>query len=310
MNNSHNKNHNDLKHEHKHDSFAELFEYRNVAKKRLIISLVITLVVMIVEIVGGIITGSIALISDAGHMFTHSFAIGISLIAIIIARKPRCHHRTFGLYRAEVLAAFINGLVLLFVVGIIIYEAVQRIIHPEEIIGLQMLVVALIGLIVNVTSILILRGGHRTNLNIRGVFYHMIADAASSVGIVIAAIIISYTGWNILDPIVSIGISIVILYWAIGILRESSVILLEMAPRGLDVDTIEKDLLKEFPNIKNLENIHIWSITSDMFVFSTHIRFKKEDTNYNEKLLSKICRYLKEKYRFIETTIQQMNNWD
>ncbi|MFX0139127.1 MAG: cation diffusion facilitator family transporter, partial [Candidatus Hodarchaeota archaeon] len=135
-----------------------LFQFRTVEKKKLILSLTITLSVMVIEIVGGFITNSIALISDAGHMFTHAFAISISLLAIFIARKPPCHHKTFGLYRAEVLAAFINGLFLIPIVGIIIYEAILRFLNPQEIFGFYMLVVAFIGLAVNITSILILQG--------------------------------------------------------------------------------------------------------------------------------------------------------
>ncbi|HDY87985.1 MAG TPA: cation transporter, partial [bacterium] len=165
----------------KTNAFTEcLFEYRSVEKKKLILSLSITFVVMLIEFVGGILTNSIALISDAGHMFTHSFTIGISLIAIFIACKPPCHHKTFGMYRAEIVAAFTNGLVLLFVVGVIIYEAVQRIIHPAEILGMQMLLIALLGLFVNVVSIFIIHGAHKRDLNVRSVFYHMIADVASS----------------------------------------------------------------------------------------------------------------------------------
>lgn len=294
---------------HKHDRFAELFEYRNVAQKRLVISLTITLVVMVVEVVGGLLTGSIALLSDAGHMFTHSFAIAISLAAVIIAKKPACHHRTFGLYRAEILAAFINGIVLLFVVGIIIYEAIQRIINPEDINAIQMLGIALIGLAVNVASILILRSGYKTSLNIRSVFYHMLGDAASSVGIVIAAVVIFYTDLNILDPIISIGISILILVWAISILRESSRILLEMAPRGLDVDLIEEDLKKKFPQITKMSNVHLWSITTDMLVFSAHVALKEEG-GYDccKNLFSEISRYLEKEYNIIETTIQRIDN--
>jgi cobalt-zinc-cadmium efflux system protein len=292
---------------HKHDSFAELFEYRNVAQKRLIISLSITLAVMLVEIIGGLLTGSIALLSDAGHMFTHSFAIGISLVAIIIARKPVCHHRTFGLYRAEILAAFINGIMLLFVVGVILYEAIQRIIDPEDINALQMLGIALIGLAVNVASILILRSGYKRNLNIRSVFYHMLGDAASSVGIVIAAIIIFYTGWNILDPIISIGISILILIWAINILRESGIILLEMAPRGMDVDKIEEDLMGKFPQIIRMEKVHLWAITTDMLVFSAHMALKeKGGHDCCKAVFPKISQYLSQKYNIIETTIQRI----
>jgi cobalt-zinc-cadmium efflux system protein len=295
--------------DHRHDSFSELFEYRNVAQKRLVISLTITLVVMVLEIVGGIFTGSIALLSDAGHMFTHSFAIGISLVAVIIAKKPPCHHRTFGLYRAEVLAAFINGIMLLFVVGVIIYEAVQRIINPEDVIAVQMLGIALIGLAVNVASILILRGGYKTSLNIRSVFYHMLGDAASSVGIVIGAVVIFYTDWNILDPIISIGISILILIWAISILRESSVILLEIAPRGLDVDIIEKDLKQRFPRITRMDKVHLWSITNDLLVFSAHMAIREEGSHDCCKtLFPQISKYLGAKYNIIETTIQRIDN--
>ena len=135
-------------------SFSEhLFQYRSVERKKLYISLIITTTVMVLEIIGGLITNSIALLSDAGHMFTHSFAIGISLLAINIARKPPCHHKTFGLYRAEVLAAFINGLFLIPIVGIMIYEAILRFLNPEDVFGFYMLLIALIGLFVNLTSI-------------------------------------------------------------------------------------------------------------------------------------------------------------
>ena len=166
-----------------------LFQYRSVERKKLVLSLSITLTVMVIEIIGGFITNSIALLSDAGHMFTHAFAIGISLLANFIARKPPCHHKTFGLYRAEVLAAFINGLFLIPIVGIIVFEAILRFLNPQDVIGFYMLIVAFIGLAVNITSILILQGSRDTSLNVRSVFYHMIADAASSIGIVIAAFI-------------------------------------------------------------------------------------------------------------------------
>ena len=289
------------------NAFTEhLFEYRAVAKKRLIISLSITLIVMFVELIGGWLTNSIALISDAGHMFTHCFAIGISLVAILIARKPPCHHRTFGLYRAEVLAAFINGLFLLLIVCFIIYEAIMRIIHPQDVLGLSMLLIGIIGLVVNIVSIMILHGAHKEDLNIKGVFYHMVADAASSVGIVIAAIVIYFTGWNILDPLVSFGISLVIIYWAWGVLREAVIILLEMAPTGLNVDTIAKDLKRKFPEIKELDKVHIWTITADMLVFSAHISF--DDTVRvcadHELLIGKLNKYLEDQYQIIESTIQ------
>ena len=255
-------------------------EHRAVEKKKLILSLSITSIVMIIEFIGGFLTNSIALISDAGHMFTHCFAIGISVIAIIIAaRNPPCHHRTFGLYRTEILAAFINGLFLLSVVGVIIYEAIRRILPPVEVLGLQMLVVAIIGLSVNIASIFILRGSNKEDINVRSVFYHMIADAASSVGIVIAAAVIFYTGWHIIDPLVSLGICAAIVYWAWGVLKESTRILLEMAPARLNTDTIGDDLRANFPEVVAIYNAHLWTVTADMLVFSAHVKLDNIHTS-------------------------------
>jgi cobalt-zinc-cadmium efflux system protein len=286
--------------------FSEhLFEYQHVEQKKLIASLSITSIVLVLELIGGYLTNSMALLSDAGHMFTHVFALIIGLAAIIIARKPPCHHRTFGLYRAEVLAAFVNGLFLIVIVGIIVYEAILRLLNPIEILGLEMLLIAFIGLAVNVVSILILRGSHKDNLNIRSVFYHMFADAISSIGIVIAALVIMYTNWTFIDPFVSIGISGIILFWAWGVLKDSTRILLETAPKGLDVDLISDDLKNKFSEIRTLHNIHLWSITPDMLVFSAHVQIDQSKMQAKqEEVISKINDYLLQKYNIIECTIQ------
>ncbi len=282
-----------------------LFQFRSVERNRLILSLTITLTVMVIEIIGGFLTNSISLLSDAGHMFTHAFAIGISLLANLIAKKPSCHHRTFGLYRAEVLAAFINGLFLIPIVGVIIYEAILRFLNPQEVIGFYMLIVALIGLAVNITSILILQGRRSTNLNIKSVFYHMIADAASSIGIIIAALIIMATNFVILDPIVSLGISLVIIYWAYGILRDSSRILLEMAPKGMNIDTISKDLKEVFPEILEILDAHLWTIIPDILIYSAHLKLNKEKLkSTQEDFISEINSYLSNNYKIVESTLQ------
>jgi cobalt-zinc-cadmium efflux system protein len=257
---------------------------------------------MVVELVGGFITNSIALISDAGHMFTHCFAIGISLGAIYIAQRPPCHHKTFGMYRAEVLAAFINGIFLLVLVAVIIYEAISRILNPVEVFGLEMMVIGLIGLGVNILTIMILRGAHKKDINIKSVFYHMFADAVASVGVVAAAGIIYYTGYYLLDPLVSIGISIIIIFWSWQILSESSRILLEIAPKGYNSDTIANDLKKKFPEIKEIFGSHIWAITMDMYIYYAHINLKIESEN--GKTVHKINEYLSQKYNIIESTIQ------
>ena len=287
-------------------AFSEhLFEYRHVEQRKLILSLSITIVVMVIELIGGYLTNSVALLSDAGHMFTHVFALIIGLVAIVIARKPPCHHRTFGLYRAEVLAAFVNGLFLLIIVGIIVYEAVLRLLYPIEIFGLEMLTIAFIGLAVNIVSILILRGAHKENLNIKSIFYHMFADAISSIGIVIAALVIISFGWTFIDPLVSIGISGIILFWAWGVLRDSTRILLETSPKGLNIDIISNDLKENFSEIQTLHNVHLWSITPDMLVFSAHVQLNQSKLQgKQEEVISKINDYLLKKYNIIECTIQ------
>jgi cobalt-zinc-cadmium efflux system protein len=260
---------------------------------------------MVLEIIGGFMTNSIALISDAGHMFTHSFAIAISLLANFIARKPACHHKTFGLYRAEVLAAFINGLFLIPIVGVIVYEAILRFLNPQEIGGFYMLIVAFIGLTVNITSILILQGSRKSSLNVRSVFYHMIADAASSIGIVIAAFIIIATNLVILDPIVSLGISIVILYWAWGILRDSTRILLEMAPKGMNIEEINVSLKERFPEIIEIDDAHLWTIIPNMLLYTAHIRLEdKNEKTDQEELVSTLSDFLSTEYNIMESTIQ------
>lgn len=291
-------------------SSDHLFEYRAVDKKRLLLSLLITSFVMVIEVIGGLLTNSLALISDAGHMFTHSFAIGISLAAIIIVGKPSCHHRTYGLYRAEILAAFTNGLFLLLIVATLVYEAIMRIINPLDIHATEMLIIALIGLAVNLTSIAILQGSSRKDLNIRGLFYHIIGDTASSVGIVIAAIAIFFTGWTFIDPLVSLFISVIIAIWAVGLLRESARILLEMAPKGMNIDIITKELIKQFPEIENLFNTHLWTITSEYYVFTAHVKLKNpriSDIDQQE-FVSRINQFLHEKFCIVESTIQMSQN--
>ncbi|TFF88255.1 MAG: cation transporter [Promethearchaeota archaeon] len=287
----------------KENKIDQIFEYRDVAKKRLILSLTITLTVMFVEIFGGIISNSVALLSDASHMFTHAFAISISLFAIYLAQKPACHHKTFGLYRAEVLSAFINGLFLFVIVGFILYEAIMRFLNPIEIDSIYMFVVALIGLSVNIASVLLLHGSQKGNLNVKGVFYHMIGDAASSIGIVFVSIMIFFTNWFFLDPIISFIISGLIIYWAYGILKDSGRILLEMTPSGLNIDMIEKDLKAKFEKeIETVEHTHLWTITPQILVITTHVRLKKGIDN--DDFISRANDYLFEKYEISESTIE------
>jgi len=279
-------------------------DFRDRGKKKLVISLVITGSVMIMEIVGGFMTQSIALISDGGHMFTHSFAIAISLVAIMLARRPKTAQRTFGLYRAEILAAFINGLFLIPIAGYIIYESILRILNPEKVLSTEMLIIAFIGLAVNLVSMLILRGSAKEDINIKSVFFHLITDTVSSIGIVIAAIIIFFTDWYILDPIIGIGISLLIFYWSFNLIKESGKILLEIAPKDADPKKIKDELLQKFPQIKEVSNIHVWTITGHMNVFSAHLSLRKTSMGEYEDLLEKVDIFLRSTFEITETTLQ------
>ncbi len=284
-----------------------LFEYRSIKKKKVALSLVITFGVMLVEFIGGYLTNSIALISDAVHMFTHSVALMIGLIAIFIAKNPPCQHKTFGLYRAEILGAFINGIFLLLLSVFIAHESVERFMNPEDVLSGQMFIIALIGLSVNMASIFILRGAHKRDLNVKGIFYHMIADAASSVGIVLAAILIFFTGWNFLDPLVSLGICVLIAIWSFSVIKESAKVLLEMTPTGLKIEDIIEDIKANFPEIENVFHVHIWTITSDIIALSCYIKLKaaaNAGIKEQDAITSRMRTHLYEKYSIIESTVQ------
>jgi len=295
------------KHEHRpktRDSFGPLEDYRSVEQRKLKLTMAITGSVMVVEVVGGILTRSLALLSDAGHMFTHFFALGVSFAAIRIACTAPCHHRTFGFYRAEVLAALFNSLFLFAVTAYILYAGINRLVHPEPVLGLQMLAVAVIGLVVNIASVLILRGSARDDLNIKGAFLHVMADTVSSVVIIVGAIVIYFSGWNVIDPLLAIGISVVIAVWAWGLLKDSINILLEVAPRGITADDVNAELRKAIPEIREIHDMHIWVITSNMYSLTAHIALDPAAAAEGRSILERINRLLDEKFDIEHTTIQ------
>ena len=283
----------------------ELFEYRSVEKKKLKLTMAITGTMMIVEVIGGLLTNSLALISDAGHMFTHLFALAISFGAILCANRQSCHHRTFGFYRVEILAALFNSLFLFGVTAWILIEGIKRIIQPAPVLGLQMFMIAIIGLIVNLVSAWILHGTSKDNLNVKSAFLHMLADTLSSVVIVIGAVIIYFTDWNIIDPILSIGIALMILAWGWGLFKDSVNILLEATPKGLTTDDVSGMLLKEIPKIEKITDLHIWEITSKMYSMTANVKLKEEVNRIEEKeIITKIKQVVDERFDIEHATIE------
>ncbi len=298
------KNHHQHEHTHEHGGMSELLEHRHAPLGRLYISIGITLVGMILEIVGGILSGSLALLSDAGHMFTHVFALGISALAVRLAQAKPCHHRTFGLLRAEVLAAYTNALFLFAVTAYIAYESIARLLNPVEILTREMFLVAAIGLAVNVASIVLLHG-HGKNISVRSAVAHMMADAVSSVAIVIGALIMAATGWKWIDPLLSIGIAGVILVWAWGLFRDTTRILMEVAPTHINTHDVELFVADEFPEVAELDRVRIWSITEDVVVLSAGVLLKHGNESGNtEATMQKLSRELKARFGFAETTLE------
>ncbi len=295
-----------MKHSHKpkQDSISNLHEYRSVAKNKLALSMIVTGSVMVIEVIGSILTGSLALGSDAGHMFTHLFALAISLVAIIIACKEPCHHRTYGFYRAEILAALFNSIFLFGVTAYIFFQGVERLLNPQPVLGFEMFLVALIGLAANGLSILILRGSVRSDLNIKSAFLHLFADTVSSIVIIIGAVIVSLTNWYFIDPLLGIGISILIFIWAWSLLRDSVNVLMETAPKGMDIDTVGSELKKNIPEITQITDMHIWEITSGMYSLTAHIEVDLANYEKTSQILDKINKLLNEKYEIEHTTIQ------
>ncbi len=216
--------------------------------KRLKIALTIVVVMLAVEVVGGILSNSLALLGDAGHMLVDALALLMSIIAIRIARRPATATRTYGYHRVEIMAALANGVILALTTAVIYYEAYQRIFNPPEVQTTLMLVVAVIGLIANLVGIRLLRKASHGSLNIRAAFWHIVGDTVSSVGVIVAGIIISVTGWNIVDPIIAMFIGGIILWGAIQLVRESADILLESVPRHIQIDKVIKTI-KNVPGV-------------------------------------------------------------
>jgi cobalt-zinc-cadmium efflux system protein len=276
-------------------------------RKKLLWSMFITLIVMLLEIAGGILSNSIALLSDAGHMFTHFFALLISYIAIRLASLEPCHHRTFGLFRAEVLASLLNGVFLLGVTGLIIYESVLRLIEPEDVASREMFIIALIGLTVNIITILILKGSEKGDRNIRAAFMHMLADAFSSVGVVSGAVIIHFTGFVHIDPLLGILISLLILFWAWDLIKDSVRVLLEIAPRGMESDRIRKALQDNDEGILEVTDMHVVEITSGMYYLSASLLLPTDSLSRAEEIISRANILLEERFNIRHTTFQPVS---
>jgi cobalt-zinc-cadmium efflux system protein len=256
---------------------------------RLRIALGITLTVMVVEIVGGLVADSLALVADAAHMATDALGLAMALIAIHFANRPASDQRTFGYARAEILAALANCLLLLGVGGYVLYEAIQRFVEPADTEGGLTIVFGVIGLVANMISLSLLVKGQQESLNVRGAFLEVAADALGSVAVLISATIILTTGWQAADPIASLVIGLMIVPRTVKLLRETLNVLLESAPKGVDMAEVRAHILA-LPGVADVHDLHAWTITSGMPVLSAHVVVSQDVLNTigNEKMLHEL----------------------
>ncbi|HEY7818851.1 MAG TPA: cation diffusion facilitator family transporter, partial [Vicinamibacteria bacterium] len=238
-------------------------------RRAMLTAFLLTAGFMVAEAVGGLISNSLALIADAGHMASDAAALGLGLAAMWIASHPHTERRTFGLHRAEILAALANGALLTALSFLVVWRAVARLQTPQQIESGLMLAVAILGLAVNIIALKILGGHRHDNLNVRSAFLHVFGDAVGSVGVIAAGLTIRLTGWTPIDSLVSVGIALLILWSGYGLVRETVSVLLESSPRHLDPDKLRRDLLG-LDGVRDVHDLHIWTVTSGFISLSCH----------------------------------------
>lgn len=272
--------------------------------KSLKIVFVITLTYLVIEITVGLISNSLALLSDAAHMLTDVGGQALALFAIWMSSKPRNNRKTYGYYRVEILSALANALILIFISAFILYEAWQRFKNPPVVEGTSMLIVAVMGLIINLISMKLLSTGSKESINIKGAFLEVASDMLSSIGVIIAGIVILATGWLLIDPLISALIGLFILPRTYKLLKESVDILLESVPTGINYIAIENSITN-LPGVISIHDLHVWTITSGVNALSVHVIMKHQTTFSEINILTnEIKKNINTEFKIVHTTIE------
>ncbi|WP_312284157.1 CDF family zinc transporter ZitB [Yokenella regensburgei] len=270
--------------------------------RRLLLAFGITAGFMIIEVIGGFVSGSLALLADAGHMLTDAAALLFALLAVQFARRPPNTRHTFGWLRLTTLAAFVNAIALVVITILIVWEAVQRFNHPQPVAGATMMVIAVAGLLANLVAFWILhRGSEEKNLNVRAAALHVLGDLLGSVGAIAAAIVIILTGWTPIDPILSVLVSCLVLRSAWQLLKESVNELLEGAPRAIDVEELKRNLNRTLPEVRDVHHVHLWQV-GEKPVMTLHVQVVPPHDH--DALLGRIQHFLEHHYQIEHATIQ------
>ena len=271
-------------------------------ERKLWIALCLTSSFMIAEVIGAFVTGSLALLSDAAHMMTDALALAIALVAIQVAKRAADRKRTFGYARFEILAAAFNALLLFAVAFYILYEAWQRLRAPAEIQSTGMLVIALLGLIVNLVSMRLLSSASDESLNVKGAYLEVWSDMLGSIGVIIAALVIMFTGWGWVDSVVAAAIGFWVLPRTWTLLKESMNVLLQGVPHGIDIDQVEQGI-RRVPGVEDLHDLHIWALTSGKNVLSAHL-VAAPTSGSEQQILSLVTQLLHEQFDISHVTLQ------
>jgi len=271
------------------------------SRGRLTATLVLTVMFLLVEVVGALWTGSLALLADAGHMLTDVGGLGLALFAIWVASRPPTPAKTYGYYRAEILAAVVNALVLLVVAGGILVEAYRRLLAPPEVRGGPVLAIATMGLAANLACAWLIRDDAASSLNVRGAYLHVLGDALSSVGVMLAALMMLLTDWTLADPLASAAIGLVIVPRTWALLRQAVNVLLEGTPPHLDLAEIEAAIQRVF-GVRRVHDLHVWTLTSGREAMSAHVVV--DDVGESDRLLRELHEVLHARFGIDHTTIQ------
>ena len=282
-------------HDHDHDS--------SLTGRRLLLSVGITVAFVVGEALAGYFSNSLALLSDAGHNFADALALILSWYGVWIAQRPSSAKRTYGHHRVGILIALVNALTLVVIALLIFWEAISRFRHPEPVQSTPMIVVAFVAILLNTVISLWLRKAAKKDLNVRSAYMHMLGDAISAAGVVVAGIIVAFTNTSIADPIVSVLIGILILWSSWDVLKESVNVLLETAPKGLDVSIVERTI-NDMEGVMAVHDLHVWTIGSGMIACSCHITVEEQSVKSGEDVLRKVAGHLKHKFEITHTTIQ------
>ena len=272
-------------------------------KNRLWIVFGLTTLYLIAEVIGGLWTHSLALIADAGHMLTDAGGLALALFAISYSEKTATPEKSYGYYRAEILAALINAMILFFISGFILYEAWQRFQQPPTIRSLPMLIVAAVGLAVNLIGMKLLATGSKGSLNVKGAYLEVLSDMLTSVGVIAAAVIMMTTGWFWIDPLISAGIGLFIIPRTWSLLRESVHILMEGTPLHVDLKAL-KNAMKQIKGVQEVHELHVWTLTSGLDSMSAHVSLEPGCRGEGDRILSGIQGLIKDQFQIRHSTIQ------